>query len=337
AAVNSSTQCVVSGEASRILSLQQELANIGVASRLLSTERAFHSHMVEPILDEFTDFMKGIRLCRPLIPYISNLTGTWILPEQACAPSYWAGQLRGVVRFADGIREIDTRFRPLFLDVGPGQSLARLINQQTGVQPDTLAIGCVRERDQDQTDIAVLLNAVGSLWLNGGVVDWQAFYGGNNRRVELPEYPFERSRYWVEPGGRSRHSDQSAVNGASEIEFSDLAEPGRVESKAAIHPRPALPVPYVAPRNQTEKIVTSVWQALLGIDRIGIQDNFFDLGGDSLMALQAISQINAKLGTQIPVVSLYEGLTIRALGELVAETLLNEERPRNCDPAHNED
>jgi len=205
------------------------------------------------------------------------------------------------------------------------------------VQPDTVAIGCVRERDQDQNDIAVLLNAVGSLWLNGGVVDWQAFYGGNNRRVELPEYPFERSLYWVEPGGRSRHSDQSAVNGASEIEFSDLAEPGRVESKAAIHPRPALPVPYVAPRNQTEKIVTSVWQVLLGIDRIGIQDNFFDLGGDSLMALQAISQINGKLGTQIPVVSLYEGLTIRALGELVAETLLNEERPRNSDPANNED
>jgi NAD(P)-dependent dehydrogenase (short-subunit alcohol dehydrogenase family)/acyl carrier protein len=89
------------------------------------------------------------------------------------------------------------------------------------------------------------------------------------------------------------------------------------DDEAALHPRPALSNSYTPPTTELERAITDIWQKALGIEPIGLYDNFFDLGGDSLMALQVISDLKKGLKQNIPVVSLYERLTIRSLAELL--------------------
>jgi len=134
------------------------------------------------------------------------------------------------------------------------------------------------------------------------------------RRVPLPTYPFERQRYWIErevasvPSARSSEAAATEVPAAPEI---------------ALHPRPELSTPYVAPRTELERTVAGIWGQVLGVDRVGLHDNFFDLGGDSLIAVHAIDRLQAALaergGGELPVVSLYEGLTVAALVELLEQ------------------
>ena len=155
-----------------------------------------------------------------------------------------------------------------------------------------------------QPDEAVLLGALGRLWQQGAAVDWtQLFLGQRRRRVPLPTYPFERHRYWIEPPRAAPAAAQAA--------------PAAPTPPRPRHPRPNLLTPYVAPDSATERSVAAIVQDALGVEQIGVYDNFFDLGGDSLSAVHVIDQIKKELAIEIPVVSLYESLTVRSLVEVV--------------------
>ena len=106
AAVNSPQLCVVSGPAGDIQRLKGRLEAEGVACRLVHASHAFHSHMMEPILERFKERVAQVPLSPPVLPYLSNLTGTWITAEQATDPDYWAADLRLTVRFSQGIGEM---------------------------------------------------------------------------------------------------------------------------------------------------------------------------------------------------------------------------------------
>src|SRR5207253_554091 len=121
AAVNGPGLCVVSGTTDAIARLEQELSRREVEHTRLKISVAAHSHMLEPILDEFRAFLRAVRLSAPTMPFISNLSGTWITADEATDPEYWVRHLRQTVRFADGIRELMTDPARVYLEVGPGQ------------------------------------------------------------------------------------------------------------------------------------------------------------------------------------------------------------------------
>ena len=199
AAINSPSLCVVSGAAEAIEELSERLNAQDIDHRRLLIDVAAHSSMVTPILNEFTCFVESLQLNAPLIPFISNVTGTWISAAQATTPVYWAKHLRQSVRFADGIRELLQEPNRMLLEVGPGQTLSMLANMQvseTGTHP---ALNSMRHPSDSQPDSAFLLATLGKLWLAGVNINWEHFYEGERRRrVPLPTYPFERQRYWVE-------------------------------------------------------------------------------------------------------------------------------------------
>jgi len=97
-----------------------------------------------------------------------------------------------------------------------------------------------------------------------------------------------------------------------------LAELEKAEAARPAHPRPLLANAYVAPRDEDERRVAKVWEELLGIDRIGVHDNFFDLGGNSLMAIRVISRLKKDLGVDVSEVSIFEGPTVASLARLLA-------------------
>jgi acyl transferase domain-containing protein len=200
AAINGPTQCVVSGPVEAVEALQRSLGEKGVECRRLQTSHAFHSGMMDAVLEKFTEQVRRIELSPPRIPFISNLTGTWITEEQATDPNYWAQHLRRCVRFADGLGQLLKEPHMVLLEVGPGQALGALSRRNSEQARERVIISTMRHSQDNQSDVAHLLAAVGKLWLAGVPLDWTSFHSLERRqRLPLPTYPFERQRYWVEP------------------------------------------------------------------------------------------------------------------------------------------
>ncbi|HEX7333865.1 MAG TPA: SDR family NAD(P)-dependent oxidoreductase [Pyrinomonadaceae bacterium] len=204
AAVNSPTLCVVSGAAEAIDEFAERLSAEGVNWRRLHTSHAFHSAMMDPVLAEFAREVSKVKLSAPKIPYLSNVTGTWINDAEAVDPQYWAMHLRQTVRFAAGLDELAKEAGGIWLEVGPGKTLTMLAQGRADRLSGKVLLTSLRHADKQGSDEAFLLTTVGRLWLAGAPVNWQAFYANERRqRVPLPTYPFERQRYWVEPPDRS--------------------------------------------------------------------------------------------------------------------------------------
>lgn len=195
AAVNTPSQCIVSGPSSSIEACQERLQQHTIQSTLLHTSHAFHSQMMEPIIEHFTAFVSKMDLSSPQIPFISNLTGTWITPEQATDASYWARHLRQTVRFAQGIQTCAQQDAHL-LEVGPGSTLTALA-QRNGISRRCVTQSLHRIGN-DQSDMMIMAQAVGELWMAGVQFNWSHLYEHERRqRIPLPTYPFERQKYWI--------------------------------------------------------------------------------------------------------------------------------------------
>jgi phthiocerol/phenolphthiocerol synthesis type-I polyketide synthase E len=209
ATINAPNTCVLAGPAQAIQHVQQRLEQQDIVYRQIEATHAFHSTMLEPLRASVTQLARSITLNPPQIPYISNVTGTWITAEQATDPGYWAQHMCQTVRFADGVEQLLQKPELLLLEVGPGQSLCSFVKQHPAYTRDRSSrvlatLPSAHERISEQ---AYLVNALGALWLAGVTLDWDGFYAHERRlRVPLPTYPFERQRYWVDPPKQARAS-----------------------------------------------------------------------------------------------------------------------------------
>lgn len=203
AAINGPEQCVISGPTDAIQKFAGELEKRAVPCRVLHTSHAFHSAMMDPMLESFRAHLARVSLRAPKIPYLSNVTGTWITAAEATDPGYWTKHLRNTVRFSGGLAELFRDPAPVFLEVGPGQALASLTRQHPGKPKSSKVVASMRHPQEQISDVLSLLNAAGQLWIAGVSIDWNALHSGEMpRRVSLPTYPFEHQRYWIEPGAK---------------------------------------------------------------------------------------------------------------------------------------
>lgn len=199
AAVNGPERCVVSGPVPAIEALARSLQARRVGCTRLPVQRAGHSSMLDAHLAEFEDAVRAVPRQAPCLPFISNLSGTWITPEQACDPAYWSAHLRQPVRWASGLATLLADDGRVLLEVGPDQSLTQLVRKQLRV-PATQRVVASLGRPDDLAEPVRVQLALGRLWLAGVAPDWSALHAGTQpRRVPLPSYPFERQRYWSGP------------------------------------------------------------------------------------------------------------------------------------------
>ncbi|HJP92759.1 MAG TPA: SDR family NAD(P)-dependent oxidoreductase [Pyrinomonadaceae bacterium] len=199
AAVNGVGQCVISGADEAIEQIEEELTAKGTACQRLRTSHAFHSGMMEPALEPFLKVINGIELNRPQIPFISNVSGTWITDKEATDPQYWTRHIRQTVRFAAGVEELLKDPEAILLEVGPGLTLKTLARWHPHKKPTQLVISSIPAPRERQEDLPYLLRTLGQLWLGGVEPDWSAFNAHEQRmRVPLPTYPFDRQKHWVD-------------------------------------------------------------------------------------------------------------------------------------------
>ncbi|MEW5928794.1 MAG: SDR family NAD(P)-dependent oxidoreductase [Gemmatimonadota bacterium] len=216
AAVNGDELCVVSGPREAVIAFNARLDEMGVVGRPLHTSHAFHSAMMEPMLDAFRAAVHRVKLSAPELPYLSNVTGTWITAEDATDPEYWVRHVRRTVRFHQGVGELMGSPDAALLEVGPGRTLRSIVRWHPGKLPGQVMHASLPHAREREDDRAFILNAVGQLWLAGIAIDWPALHSGERRRrVPLPTYPFQRRRYWIDaqPAGR-RPSPRSSAKRA---------------------------------------------------------------------------------------------------------------------------
>lgn len=215
AAINGPGRTVVSGTMTAITRFEQYLQAEGVIARPLPTSHAFHSAMMEPILESFTTLLTQVTLRPPQIPYLSNVSGTWIAAAEATTPAYWASHLRHTVRFADNIDTLLEGSGRILLEVGPGETLCQFARRHPRYRSEHAVFPLLSSPRQEQPDdLATVLKAISSLWLRGIAPDWYQFYGAERRRrVPLPTYPLARQRHWIDatPIG---HSTESRIKAA---------------------------------------------------------------------------------------------------------------------------
>jgi acyl transferase domain-containing protein/thioesterase domain-containing protein/acyl carrier protein len=210
AAVNAGDECVVSGTGDAIDALVARLAARDVSSTRIPLNAAAHSHLLDPVLDEFEAAVRSVALSAPTRRYVSNLTGTWIVAAQATDPRYWVDHLRGTVRFEAGLRGALDEGPAITFELGPGQTLTSYARRQD--PRPVAAVSALRHANDTIDDTSFALLSAGRLWAAGASVEIERFLGpGARNRLRLPTYPFERERYWIEPGQPVSHEAAAAA------------------------------------------------------------------------------------------------------------------------------
>jgi acyl transferase domain-containing protein len=230
AAVNGPRQTVLAGTAAALAALEPQLTARSWRCRPLTTTHAFHSPLVEPMLEAFRQVAEQVSYQRPQWPYVSSLTGTWAQEEVASA-DYWCRHLRHTVRFHDALQCARAAAPAVYLEVGAGSTLAALVRGTLRAAAPCVRPG-LRGDDQEWTEH---LTTLGQLYVRGTPLRWPQVWGAPHRKVTLPSYPFQRQRYWF-----------AAAAPAPSPALPSPALPGTALPGPAL-PSPALPGPVVHP------------------------------------------------------------------------------------------
>lgn len=288
ALLNGPSHCVVAGPAKSVGAFETLLTERGIISRRVQNGHAFHTRMMDPIAGAFEAEVKKIRLGSPVIPYLSNVTGTWITAAQATDPGYWLRHLTCTARFNDVLHELWQLPEPIMIECGPGRTLSVLAIQHPERRgPLRGGICSLRQRYERETDIQVFLGAAGRVWLTGSAVRWDRMRAPADERgmTQRPALPIEEHAAGPEDTG-----DAAA-----------LASPDPGAASADV------------PLNERERQIVAIWRTALGRDDVGVNDSFGALGGDSLSSVGALLELR-RIGLSDHIArGLYRGLTIREM------------------------
>ena len=283
AAVNGPRNTVISGKAGAVRAYVADFEAAGIKSQVLNVSHAFHSPLLEPMLDEFEQVADQLTYRQPCLPIVSNLTGN--IHDQAMDARYWREHARNAVLFAQGMETLADQESRAVLEVGPAATLL------------SMGRNCVKDLDvawlpslrKGQDDWSVMVNSLAELYLLGAPIDWHGFDADwPRRRIVLPSYPFERTRYWYK---ESRRRDMSAsargpavhpllgtlVSTAIEPQYFEVCLNGRDPSYLADHQVQGTPV-FPAAAYLEQALVTS--QRIFGagshcVEDVSIQQALF--------------------------------------------------------------
>ncbi|MEU4716630.1 type I polyketide synthase [Micromonospora purpureochromogenes] len=189
AAVNGPRSVVISGPEAAVLHVAEHFTNLGRKTTRLRVSHAFHSGLMDPMLDEFRAVASELTYAEPQLPLVSNLTGA-LATSELTDPDYWVRHVREAVRFADGITTLHQAGVTTFLELGPDAALTPLVE---GIVTDAVVVPSLRRGHDEQRQA---LTALARLHVTGTTVDWTALLPQTTRTVDLPTYPFQRQRYW---------------------------------------------------------------------------------------------------------------------------------------------
>ncbi|WP_327674476.1 type I polyketide synthase [Kitasatospora sp. NBC_00458] len=207
AAVNGPASVVVSGTGEAVERVRAEFAARGRRVARLRVSHAFHSALMEPVLEKFAGVVEGLRLRAPAIPLASNVTGGIVAPERLADPAYWVEHLRRTVRFGDAVGALRAAGVTTFVELGPEAALTPMVAECLAAEEAAGTVAAIAALHRDRDAVTGVLAALGQAFVRGAAVDWAALTAGDalgagrgRRRVDLPTYAFDRRRFWLDAG-----------------------------------------------------------------------------------------------------------------------------------------
>ncbi len=333
AAENATSNTVVSGPYDAIQILRGQLTEAGAACRLLKTSHAFHSQMMDPILESFGELARKVNFSASRVPWVSSLTGDWITTAQAIDASYWTRQLREPVRFAQAIKKLVQDSEKILLEVGPGTALATFVKQGRDKTATKSVLTSIHQGEDGNGEMDSMFQSLGQLWLAGKSIDWQRVHGDNcRRRLHLPTYPFERKRFCMDALA-GRVAEAKNVSAAIETVTVDSSEPANQLNQQGDPITVASSLGELNPADLKADVLVRL-QALFA-DLSGLESSSLDvsashmeLGFDSLFLTQTSAAIEKTFGTKVTFRQLLEELTtLDALADYLAPSLAELQQP----------
>ena len=299
AAINGPNAVVISGAEAPVGAVADLLAQRGKRVHRLAVSHAFHSVLMEPMLEQFAQLVAEIKPGQPRIGLVSNISGQFAGPEYGTA-RYWAEHVRQPVRFADGVQAAESLGAGVFVEVGPGGGLATAVEQSLTTQRPASVVTMTK----DQPEADALLAAAGRLFATGVGVKWDAVLAGSRgRRVSLPTYGFVRRRFWVGA------TDQPALIASQPADWADR-------------------VKQLAPDEQHRRLVELVCghvAVVLGHESghdVDAGRAFEDLGFDSLAGVELRNRLKADTGLALSRTLIFDYPTPAALADHLLQQLL---------------
>lgn len=281
AANNGPQLCVASGPHEVIAKLQAELEKDGITCKLLVTSHAFHSPMMDAIVEPYKKVVESVKLNAPRIPIVSTVTSEWLKDDEATSSKYWSDHLRATVRFAQAVKFAWTDADRVMLEVGPRTTATTLARQQSSDNKKQAAVPSLGDSAGNGNELTQLLKAVGGLWQSGVLINWNNFYEREERcRISMPTYAFERIRHWVDP-----------VNVVREVkEVREETEVRDGAADASLSPKDAL----IA---QIKHLLEE--SSGLELAEASNEETFLEMGLDSLFLTQVATSLSKKFGVKI--------------------------------------
>lgn len=329
AADNGPAVCVAAGPSDAIENLRVALEGKGIVAKTLQTSHAFHSAMMEAAVAPFEALVRETPLSAPKLPIYSTLTGRLLTDEEATDPHYWARHLRETVRFSPAVREVLGQLaHPLFIEIGPRNTLATLVRQHA--TKAVLAPAASLLPDPAQGECAAWRLAAGRLWSQGVEIDLGALDPrARKHRVRLPTYPFERRRFWVEMA--TAPADVPAAAAAPGFDVSAFSDHSALSVPLSTSiPELTMTVAAVAssaPPARRASLVTrlrELFENLSGVDMTDVEGAapFVEIGLDSLTLTQAALQVKKTFKVNLTFRQLMESYrSFDALAEFLDATL----------------
>jgi acyl transferase domain-containing protein/NADPH:quinone reductase-like Zn-dependent oxidoreductase/ubiquinone/menaquinone biosynthesis C-methylase UbiE/NADP-dependent 3-hydroxy acid dehydrogenase YdfG/acyl carrier protein len=231
ASVNGPAQTVISGSAAAVAQICTKFGAGDVHYKALPVSHAFHSPLVEPVLDRFEAAVSTIRLSPPKLRLVSNLTGKSTNGLEITRPSYWRRHMREAVRFGEGVRALETAQVDCCIEIGPTPALLPIAAAAFATVPSTMVPSLRRSRpDWDQ-----MMEGLSAIYLAGHRVDWRGVSDhGQHRIVDLPSYPFQRQRYWFRENQKSAAVPMLRRPGAHPLLGQAIRSPSRQKAYQSV-------------------------------------------------------------------------------------------------------
>ncbi len=317
AAVNGPRAVVVSGPAPAVEALAARFKEQGCKTKLLTVSHAFHSALLDPMLEEFHRVAASLAYGQTRIPVVSTLTGKAAAQEELADPGYWVRHVRETVRFADAVAALEGEGVDTFVEVGPDAVLSGLVGDCLAA-PERAAV--IPAQRADRTGPVAAVEALARLALRGAPVDWAGLLPGA-RRIPLPLYAFQHRHYWLTSAGRTAPGAGTAADGAA-VPVPDEEE-GAADADELL--RAALRTATGAERTALLlDLVRSRAAAVLGhasAEDVPADGDFIDQGFSSLVAVEFRDRLSRVLGLKLPAALVYEYATAEEVVEYLEEEL----------------
>jgi amino acid adenylation domain-containing protein len=297
---NTTNSCVVGGHQEAIALFEKQCAELNWVTARVKTSHAFHTPMMAKAAEAFQQELTRYSLNEPNLPIISNITGLTVSQGLMSTSQYWSSHIVSPVNFSKSLEEVLKDEELILIEIGPSNILSSLCKQHSAKKAGHHCVNFVRHPKEGLNDIEYLYNKIGQLWCLGFHFDWSALHGDVKRyRLSLPTYVFDKVHFPIKLKNSLQQSNKQSETPRYQKILTDKT--------------------FVSNFDSITALIIESFKNVLGFDNVGLDEDFFALGGDSLKAISLASALHERIGIKINLKDIFEFTTPRNLANFLNE------------------